>query len=187
LTPGGFVVMCSSCRLIPPNTFTYGSEGPTRVLKSSKFKEAIMPGTGDRNDPLMAFSFVVKFDDIPASGFSECSGLQIETAVQDHTEGGANSFVHRFPTRSTQSNVTLKRGIVDREYWNWYEDVMNGSADLRGGTISVRDPQGGAEVMVWHLKGAFPRKWVGPDLNATQSKVAVETLEICHQGFDRDK
>ena len=101
--------------------------------------------------------------------------------------GGANNFVHRFPTRTTQSNITLKRGIVDRHMWDWYEEVVNGTADLRRGTIIVRDPQGEREEMVWHLKGAFPRKWVGPDLNATQSKVAVETLEICQQGFDRDK
>ena len=145
-----------------------------------------MPETGDRYDPLLAFSFIVKFDDMPAAGFSSCSGLQMETAVQDHAEGGANSFIHRFPTRTTQSNVTLKRGIVDRRMWDWYEDVMNGSAELRRGTITVRDPQGNGE-MEWHIKGAFPRKWVGPELNATQSTVAVETLEICHQGFDRDK
>ena len=49
----------------------------------------------------------------------------------------------------------------------------------------MRDPSGEEVAMAWEIKDAFPIKWVGPELNATQNNVAVETLELCHQGMER--
>ena len=146
-----------------------------------------MAQSASRNDPYPAFNFQINFDDVSAGGFTECSGLQIETEVQDYPEGGQNSFIHRRPGRSTQSNITLKRGIVNRELWDWYLELVHGAVRFKRGTIVVRDATGTRDVMVWHLRNAFPRKWVGPELNASQSQVAVETLELAHQGFDRAK
>jgi phage tail-like protein len=145
-----------------------------------------MPETGSRQDPFVAFRFEVKLNGMSVAGFSECSGIQLETEVQDYIEGGLNDHVHKLPTRTKQSNIVLKRGIVDREVWDWYFGLYkNGRAQARGGSIVVRDPSGGTVVMVWEFEGAFPCKWQGPELNASQNNVAVETIELCHQGLKR--
>jgi phage tail-like protein len=141
--------------------------------------------TGARNDPFLAYRFEIRLDDLAAGGFSECSGLQLETEVFDYPEGGLNTHLHRFPTRTRQANVVLKRGIVDRELWDWYFELTRGAIRYRNGAILIRDPSGGAVVMEWQFRQAFPCKWQGPDLNATQSNVAVEMLELCHQGLER--
>ena len=144
-----------------------------------------MPETGARNDPFPAFRFEVKLDDLPVAGFSEVSGLQVETEVQDYAEGGLNTHILKFPGRIKQSNLTLKRGIVDRELWNWFQDLIRGNVRLRGGSIVVRDPSGGQVLMEWQFQRAFPAKWVGPELSATQNSIAVETLELAHRGIER--
>ena len=138
-----------------------------------------------RKDPFVAFRFEVNLDGLAVAGFSECSGLQWETETQDYQEGGLNTYVHKFPTRTKQSNLVLKRGIVDRIMWNWYWDLTQGLVQLRTGAVIVRDPSGSDVVMQWEFSEAFPSKWTGPDLNATQNNVAVESMEIVHTGLKR--
>jgi phage tail-like protein len=144
-----------------------------------------MAETGTRNDPFVAFRFDVRFDADSFGGFSECSGLNLETQIQEYLEGGQNGFAHRFPTRTVQSNLVLKRGIVDRRVWDWYFRLTQGQVETRNVTVLVHDPSGSEVVMEFLLRGAFPCKWSGPELNAAQSGVAVETLELCHQGLER--
>jgi phage tail-like protein len=69
--------------------------------------------------------------------------------------------------------------------WDWYYDLTQGHMRMRNGSIRIQDPAGQQVVAEWQFRDAFPCKWVGPDLNATQSSVAVETLELCHQGLER--
>jgi phage tail-like protein len=144
-----------------------------------------MAATGTRTDPFVAFRFEVRLDDLSVAGFSDCSGLVLETEVQDYAEGGLNTHLLKFPTRTKQSNLVLKRGIVDREMWDWYWDITQGVVRLRSGSVAVRDPSGGEVVIEWQFRDAFPCKWAGPELNALQSTVAVETLELCHRGLER--
>lgn len=144
-----------------------------------------MPSSADRQDPYVAFRFEIRFDDLPVGGFSECSGLQLETEVQDYAEGGFNQHVRKFPGRTKQTNITLKRGIVDRELHDWYLDLVKGTVLLKNGSILVHDTSGKNVDIEWQFQRAFPCKWFGPDLNATQNNVAVETIEICHQGLIR--
>jgi phage tail-like protein len=120
-------------------------------------------------------------------GFSECSGLQLETEIQDYLEGGENSIVRKFPTRTKQANLVLKRGIVDRLMWDWYFGITQGAIVRHPVSVVVKDAAGEADVMIWEFVDAFPTKWVGPDLNATQGSVAIETVELCHQGMTRAK
>jgi phage tail-like protein len=144
-----------------------------------------MAETGARQDPFLAFRFEVKLDDLAVGGFSECSGLQLETEVQDYPEGGLNTHMRKFPTRTKQANILLKRGIVDRQLWDWYYKLTQGQVQFRNGAIVVRDPSGGQVVMEWQFRHAIPCKWQGPELNAMQSNVAVETFELCHEGLER--
>jgi phage tail-like protein len=144
-----------------------------------------MAESGDRRDPYLAFRFEVRLDGLAVAGFSECSGLQLEIEVQDYPEGGMNTFVRKFPGRVKQTNITLKRGIVDREMWDWYYDLTQGRLTMRNGSVRIRDPANEQIQVEWHFRDAFPCKWVGPDLNASQNNVAIESVEICHQGLER--
>lgn len=144
-----------------------------------------MPSTGTRIDPLLAFRFEVAIDGLSPAGFSECSGLQAELEVQEFREGGLNTFVHRFPSRLRHPVLTLRRGIVDRTVWDWYDAIIQGDFSRRNGSISVLDPAGADMVVEWQFEGAFPSNWKGPELNAAQNTVAVETFELSHQGLTR--
>lgn len=144
-----------------------------------------MPSTGQRNDPFFAFRFAVQVDRKSIGGFSECSGLSIEHEVKEYMEGGQNGFVWKLPTRAKLSNITLKRGIVDTDLWDWYWEVVQGNVTLKTGAIIIRDPSGQKDVASWEFADAYPLKWQGPDLNATQNQVAIETLEFCHHGLKR--
>ena len=147
-----------------------------------------MPETAARSDPFPAFRFEVRLDDIPVAAFSECSGIQLETEVQDYAEGGLNDHVHKFPTRTKQSNLVLKRGMVDRVMWDWYWQLYHdGVVKKRNGSIVVRDASGQTVLLEWYFYRAFPCKWQGPELSAMQNNIAVETLELCHQGLERRK
>jgi phage tail-like protein len=146
-----------------------------------------MAETGARQDPFPAFRFEIRLDDLPAGGFSECSGLQLETEVHDQPVGGLNTHVLKFPTRTKQSNITLKRGIVNRVLWDWYYQLTQGEITFRDGSILVYEPSGSETVAKWEFERAFPCKWQGPELNATQNNVAVETLELCHHGLKRQQ
>jgi phage tail-like protein len=141
---------------------------------------------GNRIDPVPSFRFTVRFDDLQPVGFSDCTGLTLETEVQDYHEGGLNTHSWKFVTRNKQGNLTLKRGIVDDVMWNWYLAITNGAIQFRNATITVQNPSGD-DVMEFQALQAFPVKWVGPDLSASQNNLAVETLEFAHQGLQRIK
>ncbi len=144
-----------------------------------------MPSSASRNDPFVVFRFEIKLDNRPVGGFSECTGLTLETEVKDYPEGGLNTHLRKFPGRTKQSNITLKRGIVNRTLWDWFYQLSQGQIIYRGGMITVKDTSGSESVMEWEFSHAFPVKWTGPDLNATQNSVAVESIELAHQGLER--
>lgn len=144
-----------------------------------------MPATSDRQDPIEAFRFEIRIDNLAAGGFSECTGLQIETEVMDYPEGGLNTHIRRFPGRSKQPNLVLKRGIAGRVLHDWYLNLVAGDIQFKNGSILVYDPSGETVEAEWEFESGFPCKWGGPDLNAQQSNVAMESIEICHQGLVR--
>lgn len=144
-----------------------------------------MPDSSDRSDPFLSFRFRVQFDDLPPGGFSDCTGLQMEAEVQDFNEGGLNTHSWKFFTRAKQAPLVLKRGIVNTTLWDWFQSLRQGDMKFRNGTILVFDDGGKNVVMEFQVLQAFPTKWVGPELNATQSNVAIETLELVHQGMER--
>jgi phage tail-like protein len=136
-------------------------------------------------DPIPAFRFQISLDDKLAAGFSEIGGLSVELEPQEYAEGGINTHMHKFPGRAKQSNITLKRGIVDRNMWDWFYEFILGTGKSRSMSIKLHDPSGHDVVMEWQIRHAFPIKWSGPELNATQNSVAVESMEFAHEGIKR--
>lgn len=112
------------------------------------------------------------------------SGLESETAVIEYREGGVNTTVHKLPGLTKYANIVLKRGLTrDLSLWNWRKAVVNGKTDRRSGSIILLDETGN-QVLRWHFEAGWPVKWEGPAFNAAANEVAIETLEIAHEGLE---
>ncbi|MBV7266247.1 phage tail protein [Erythrobacter ani] len=126
------------------------------------------------------------------AGFSEVTGLEMTMAVEDYEAGGINDAVLKFPGRMRWNNLILKRGVVgrrdqidDSDLWTWCNDYLEGRGVRKDGLITLHDAAGDP-VHVWSFLNGLPAKWVGPSLNAGRGEVAVETLEIAHEGIRRE-
>jgi phage tail-like protein len=116
-------------------------------------------------------------------GFSECSGLEISLDVEEYREGGNNGTVLRFPSRIKWQNLRFKRGMaLSDDLWNWHYSFTQGKVQRRDGLIALQDEEHNP-VKVWKFTRGLPVKWTGPTLNAAQSQVAIEELEIAHEGL----
>ena len=143
------------------------------------------------NDPYGNFRFALELGNVQVAGFAECTGLQMETKVFEYKEGGRNETTLKFPEAATYGNITLKRGLTQsNELIDWHLDVINGvfSKNARTNNLNVAIifmDEKGTKVKRWNLIRPFPVKWVGPDLKAFGNEVAIETLEIAHEGIEK--
>jgi phage tail-like protein len=144
--------------------------------------EPLMPAP-PRNDPYKAFNFLVEIDGIAHAVFSEVTGLESETAVIEYRAGGEN-VVRKLPGLTKFGNITLKRGITqDAELWNWRKSIVDGDIDRRNGSIVLLDDQR-SPVVRWNFHNGWICKWEGPALSAKSNEVAIETMEIAHEGLE---
>ena len=141
--------------------------------------------TGKRNDPYRSFRFHVEIDGLTVAGFREASGLDTTTDVIEYREGSDQGVVHKLPGLTKFSNITLKRGVTDDDQlMKWRQQVIDGSIVRKSGSIVVID-QDGSEKVRWNFMEGWPTKWTGPSFNATGNEVAIETLEIAHEGLKK--
>jgi phage tail-like protein len=140
--------------------------------------------TGDRQDPVLSFNFKVEITGLIIAGFSEVSGLQAEIEVHEYREGGLNEYIHkRAGPAKYATNLVLKRGIADsQELWSWYSDVLQGRIERKSLDIVLMD-SAGTEKRRWTFQNAYPVKWSGPDFKAQASEIAIESLELAHEGL----
>lgn len=123
------------------------------------------------------------FGNPPQGGFSECSGLDLTMTPESYSEGGNNGGALKFLGRASWSNIVLKRGIAPSpDLWQWHQDYLEGKGKRRDGVISLLDDNG-ETVRSWRFRRGLPVAWSGPAMNATQSQVAVEKIEIAHEGL----
>ncbi|GAM10182.1 T4-like virus tail tube protein gp19 [Geobacter sp. OR-1] len=138
--------------------------------------------TGDRKDPFRAYNFLVEIDGITRAGFKECSGLDSTQDPIEYRDGGDPIHSRKLPGMVKFSNITLKRGITDdAELWAWRRTAMDGKVERKNGSIILLDDTG-AEKLRWNFVNAWPNKWTGPTFNASGNEVAIESLEIAHEG-----
>lgn len=140
---------------------------------------------GSRNDPFGAFNFLVEIDGITRAAFRECSGLDSSQQATDYREGGEPLRMRKIPGINTYSNITLTRGITtDAELWAWRQQAAEGRVQRKNGSIILLD-DAGEEKLRWNFSDAWPVRWTGPTFNATSNDVAVEVLELAHEGVRR--
>jgi phage tail-like protein len=162
---------------------------------------ASLTQTALRGDPVLNHNFVISLldssstlgllgsvamsaiFDVAVGGFSECNGLEMSLQVEEFKEGGNNGRMLKFPTRVTWSNITLKKGLgAGMALWKWHYGFTEGKGKRRDGVIvlltDLHVPNN-----IWYFRRGLPVKYTGPTLNATQSNVAIESIEIAHEGI----
>jgi phage tail-like protein len=143
-----------------------------------------MPATGARTDPYSAFNFLVEIDGVTVAGFSECSGLTNETDPIDYRNGDTDTHVTKLPGLRKFPTIVLKRGFTDNgDLWEWRRTVIDGRTQRQTGVITLlneaREP-----ALRFNFREGWPSKWEGPTFNGKTNEVAIETLEICHEGLE---
>jgi len=141
----------------------------------------------DRNDPYRNMRFLVEIDSITQAGFSEATIPDTAQDPIEYREGSEAPTVRKIPGLIKYGNVTLKWGITDSmELYKWRKTVEEGKMkDARKNmAIVVLDEEGNSKSR-WEFVEAWPTKYDAPDLNAKGTDIAIETLEIAHEGMKR--
>ena len=141
--------------------------------------------------PLPKFHFQVEWGGTKI-GFTEVSGLDVETEVIEYRHGASKEYSKtKQPGMIKYSNITLKRGTFqsDNEYYDWWkqnvffqEGNSTGSKYRRDITISMLNEEH-EPIVVWKIKNAWALKVQSTDLKADGNEIAVETIELAHEGL----
>lgn len=131
--------------------------------------------------------------------FSEVQGLNADIEVETYQEGGLNSRPHRFFKIGKYHNLVLKRGVTfNTAIWDWHHQVVHEATKIRKSGMVVLFDRGGPNlvgaglpgldrvpVAAWTFENGLPERIQGPTLNAKTNEIAIETLEINHEGLKR--
>lgn len=134
--------------------------------------------------PLPKFYFQVKLGDTEVA-FQEVSGLDIEAQIIEYRHGNSKEFsTIKMPGIKKTGNVTLKKGVFvkDNSFWDWFSQINMNTIERKTVVISLLD-EGGNPTMVWTLNNAWPTKITGTDMKSDGNEVAVETIEVAHEGL----
>jgi phage tail-like protein len=145
-------------------------------------------------DPPFTGKFVFTVDGITIGTFTEVSGLSVQVEVEELAEGGQNAYTHRLLGRMKWPNLVLKRGVTDTDaLFTWLSECSGEGLTRNGNKVVPREGKvsvltaNGTVLRSWEFTGARPVKWSGPRLAASSRELAVEELEVCHNGFRSSK
>ena len=136
-------------------------------------------------DPFASFNFKVEIAGITVAGFSECTGLNIESNVIDYREGQEPITPRKLSGLNKFGPITLKRGItVDKTIFQWRKTITDGDPERKNLSIVLQNEKHD-EVVRWNVVNAWPSKYVAPDLKAAANEIAIESVELTHEGLER--
>jgi phage tail-like protein len=144
-----------------------------------------------RLDPFLSHKFLVMIEGLLVAGFSEVSGLQVETEVEEVREGGVNDYVYKLPKGTKYQNLTLKKGMtISNDLWDWHRNVVAGKIKRKTIYVILHKTKEEGQLdwdygNMYQIVEAFPVKWSGPDLKSEGNAVALETIEIAHHGIKK--
>jgi phage tail-like protein len=139
-----------------------------------------------RVDPYRNFNFRLEIDSITQGAFAECNAIGSNNDPIEYREGSDRPTVRKLPGLTKYSNIVLKWGVTDasKELFEWYSDITKGKIKRRNGSIVLTDLDG-TEKVRWNFVQAWPAKYEAPSFNAEGTDVAIETLELAHEGVER--
>lgn len=135
-------------------------------------------------DPIPAFHFDVDWGGT-RTGFAAVSGLDIELQAIEYREGNEREYgARKMPGLRKYGNITLKRGIVpgDNEFYDWLNTARLHQVQRRDITIRLLNEEH-EPVVIWKVRRAWITRLEGPTLHATTNEVAIETIELAHDGL----
>lgn len=135
--------------------------------------------------PLPKFHFQVEWGGTKL-GFSEVSGLDVETEVIEYRDGISPEYSKiKMPGMQKYSNITLKRGTfqADNEFYNWWKESLEFNSFTRRDLVISLLNESHEPVVTWKVKNAWPIKVQSTDLKSDGSEVAIESMEIAHEGL----
>ena len=150
-----------------------------------------------RVDPYKNFKFRVKWDGRYVAGMSKVGALKRTTEVVKHREGGDPSSSRKSPGRTEYEAITLERGVThDAEFERWANKVWNFGSGL-GAEVSLSDFRKDLIIELYNEAGQLAKAWkvyrcwvsefqALPDLDANANAVAIETLKLENEGWERD-
>ncbi len=140
----------------------------------------------DSNWPLPMFYFAVQFGSQNNTvSFQEISGLDTETQNIEYRHGDRKQFsIVKMPGIAKAGNVTFKKGMFksDSPFFEWFDNIRMNTIKRETVTIQLLD-ENGSPAMTWTLANAWPVKISGTDLKSDAKEVAVEILELAHEGI----
>lgn len=140
---------------------------------------------GKRLDPYFGFNYLVEIDGLLTGGFSQVEGLGGRIGVEPVHDGGSLGGPRQQLGGTTWDNLVLTHGVVEIDtLWNWYEATARGVIKRKNGTIILLDRKQ-IPITQWNFRAAIPVHWSGPSLNASSGELAVERLELAHQGLEK--
>jgi phage tail-like protein len=134
--------------------------------------------------PLPKFHFQAEWGGVRI-GFTEISGLDVETEVIEFRDGASKEYSKRkMPGLQKFANVTMKRGVFasDNDYYKWWNTVALNTVERRDVTVSLLNEKH-EPVVVWKIKNAWPSKIASTDLKADGNEIAIESIELAHDGL----
>jgi len=134
--------------------------------------------------PLPKFHFQAEWGGVRI-GFTEISGLDVETEVIEFRDGASKEYSKRkMPGMQKFTNVTMKRGVFasDNDYYKWWNTVALNTVERRDVTVSLLNEKH-EPVLVWKIKNAWPTKIASTDLKSDGNEVAIESIELAHDGL----
>lgn len=131
------------------------------------------------------FRYKVEIDGLDAGGFSEVTGFDASIDVIEYREGDMVTTPMKLPGLKKYGNITLKQGLVDSMVlYDWIIAGVDGAVQRKTITVTLLDEEE-APAASWQVINAWPMKYTAPDFSATSYEVAIETLEIAHEGMTR--
>lgn len=141
----------------------------------------------DMKHPYRNFRFRLEIDGLEAGGFAEVSGFDTSVDVIEYREGDDVTTPRKLPGLTKYGNITLKWGTSDSMVlYEWLDGITEGTIERKTVTITAID-EAGDDAASWQMINAWPVKYTAPDFNATGSDVAMESLEIAHEGLTRSQ
>jgi phage tail-like protein len=136
-------------------------------------------------DPFVNFNYLVEIDGITRGAFHEVTGLDSTTDIIEHREGGNNTTPLKLAGQTKHANIVLRWGMtIDNQLFEWHKSIVDGNVDRRNGSVVLLDRRG-TEVARWNFVRAWPTKYTAPSLSAEASDVAIESVELAHEGMER--
>ncbi len=141
-----------------------------------------------RVEEMVGSRFAVEIDSIVVASFKECSGLNGEIQVETYREGGLNDYEHKLPGLAKYGNLTLKSGVASAmDFWKWFYKTTMGTIERKQVSVILfnhdRDDGKLGEGIRWNLLDAFPVRWEGPNFDAADNNVVMQSLELAHHGI----